>query len=169
MTGVPLRLVPAAAAAEYRHDPAAGQIALCPKNDCGYRCCEFQQGNYIVLVPGELDEARKHGLSLDHLRITKEERGGHRAICHARDTGTCDGGYKPLDCQSYPFFPTLGPGEDEVSVLLKGRKCPLVVAELGDHEAWVRGVWNRLIAARPQIRSWLRRVVLVGYDPVQDR
>lgn|SRR5215470_4768618 len=150
---------------KYRYDSSAGRIDLCPKNACAYRCCDFQQGNYIVLFPGELEEATARGDSVAHLRIMAHEFGGYRAICEARDTSTCDGGYKPLDCQSYPFFPTLQPDRDEVGMMSKGRKCPLEGAEISGHQDWVRATWNRLISSREQVGQWLRRVTLVGYDP----
>lgn len=35
-----------------------GTIALCPYQGCEYRCCRFDQGNYIVLHPGELRAAQ---------------------------------------------------------------------------------------------------------------
>jgi hypothetical protein len=148
-----------------RRGRAAGRIDLCPKNACAYRCCDFQRGNYIVLFPGELEEAAARGDSVGHLRITAREWGGYRAVCEARDTSTCDGGHKPLDCQSYPFFPTLRPDRDEVGMMSKGRKCPLESAEISGHQDWVRATWNRLICSHEQVGQWLRKVTLVGYDP----
>jgi hypothetical protein len=142
-----------------------GKIDLCPKAGCGFRCCEFQQGNYIVLHPGELDAARSGHESLDHLEITDDGRGGHRATCRAARTETCDDGYKPLDCRSYPYFPVLAEDEARVtSWLLKGRKCPLVPHEIDVHGKWVIEQWNILVESSPAIATWLRRVVLVGYD-----
>jgi Fe-S-cluster containining protein len=155
MTTIPLR--------------TAGQIALCATSGCGYRCCEFQQGNYIVLYPGELEEAVAKGPSTAHLRVIATESGGYRAVCTARDTATCDAGYKPLDCQSYPFFPVLHADRDEVDVMIKGRKCPLQVAEIREHKAWVGAVWNEAVSARPEIAQWLRQVRLVGYDRVPEK
>lgn len=149
---------------------ADGRIELCPKADCGFRCCEFQQGNYIVLYPGELAAAEARQESLGHLRIIAEERGGARAVCEARHTEVCDGGYKPLDCRSYPYFPVLRDQEDSVGQwLLKGRKCPLVPDEIGDHARWVVEQWNQLLARSPEVAGWLRGVVLVGYDATRVR
>jgi len=142
-----------------------GSIELCPKSGCGFRCCEFQQGNYIVLHPGELEAARARGESLDHLEITLSERGGHRAVCHAQRTETCDDGYKPLDCRSYPYFPRLADNEARVTKwLLKGRKCPLEPHEIDVHGKWVIEQWNTLVESSPAIAAWLKGVVLVGYD-----
>ena len=144
-----------------------GKIDLCPKSGCGFRCCEFQQGNYIVLHPGELAAAEARGESTAHLEVTRTERGGHRAICRAGRTEVCDDGYKPLDCQSYPYFPLLAEGEETVSRwLLKGRKCPLLPHEIDTHGKWVIEQWSSLLEASPDIARWLRGVVLVGYDVV---
>src|SRR4029077_14157476 len=87
-------------------DSTDGRLSSCATSGCGWRCCEFQQGNYIVLYPGELEEARAGGQSTAHLEITQADyHGGKKAVCKARDTAHCDGGFKPLDCVSYPFFP----------------------------------------------------------------
>lgn len=172
MTEVPIRLVDKAevttGTADGAGGPAEGRIELCPKNGCDYRCCEFQQGNYIVLFPGEIEAAEAAGSSLGHLRITAAEHGGYRAVCTAGDTASCDNGYKPLDCKSYPFFPTLRPDRDEVGLMIKGRKCPLLVEEVREHQAWVRAVWSALAAPSVRIATWLRRVRLVGYDLVRE-
>lgn len=142
-----------------------GTISLCPKADCGFRCCEFQQGNYIVLHPGELAAAEAEGRSLDHLEVFQEERGGHRAICRAQRTADCDGGYKPLDCRSYPYFPLLDEDGSSISNwVLKGRKCPLVPHELDEHGKWMIEQWQALVDASPEVGRWLAGIALVGYE-----
>jgi hypothetical protein len=145
-------------------DPS-GRIAACPKGQCGFTCCDFQQGNYIVLHPGELEAAKSRGESLHHLAVYAEEAGGYRATCRARATATCDGGYKPLDCRSYPLFPTVTDGASpRVDVVLKGSKCPLQLDEIREHEVYVRRAWSRVLASSPDVVEWLRRVRLVGYE-----
>jgi hypothetical protein len=143
-----------------------GHIGLCPKNSCGFRCCEFQQGNYIVLYPGEVEAARERNESLNHLDLIARDNGGYRAICHATHTAVCDDGYKPLDCRSYPFFPTLDEGSQKVGLMLKGQKCPLQPAEISGHERYVRDSWNTLLRERPEVARWLSQVQMVGYDLV---
>ena len=145
-----------------------GDISLCPKNNCGFRCCTFQQGNFIVLYPGELEAAEARGESVAHLNVFMEENGGHRATCVAADTATCDSGYKPLDCQSYPYFPHLGPEGSQLDVLLKGDKCPLDRDEIRPHEKWVGETWQELASGDAAVADWLREVRLVGYSPVED-
>lgn len=139
-----------------------GQIAQCRHAACGYRCCDFSGGNYIALYPGELNDAVASGASLDHLEVRPSADGGCRAICHADDKATCDGGYKPLDCASYPLFPTIAP-DGRVEAGLKGRKCPLIAATIPRHVQWVKAAWTRLAEASPAVRDWIARVRLVGY------
>ena len=151
---------------EASEDGDQGRIPLCPHADCGFRCCQFNHGNYIVMFPGELAAARAQGHSTAHLEITAEENGGHRAVCRARDTGTCDNGYKPLDCASYPFFPLLGPQGDSMFAMIRGAKCPLPLDRLDAHASWVQDTWQALLEGSQEIRSWLGGVELVGYELV---
>lgn len=146
-------------------DNNPGTISACPHQNCGFRCCEFNQGNYIVLYPGEIAEAQSAGKSMAHLEIIDADyHGGAKAICHAANTATCDNGYKPLDCATYPFFPLIQAKGGDVGDLIKGYKCPLTPDLLVKHEAWVRRRWNDLIALRPEVGEWLRQVELVGYQ-----
>jgi len=116
--------------------------------------------------PGEWEAAKSQGRSLDHLEIIADENGGHRTICHASDTSTCDHGYKPLDCASYPFFPVLSPTGHEIDSMIKGSKCPLPLDRLGRHAAWVHREWQQLVDGHRDVKEWLRRVELVGYEVV---
>jgi hypothetical protein len=144
-----------------------GSISLCPHNDCGFICCDFAAGNFIVLHPGEVEQARQRGESLAHLEISEGHLGGHKAICRARDTGTCDNGYKPLDCACYPFFPTIGDG-DEIEAGIKGAKCPLQVSHLTEHRFWVIRAWNRVAERFDGVVEWIRQTRLVGYERVNE-
>lgn len=140
-----------------------GRIDLCPHQGCGHTCCEFAEGNYIVLYPGEVQENLKARRSLAHLEIVDDDSGGHRAICKALDRSTCDGGYKPLDCASYPYFPTID-AQGNISAGLKGAKCPLASNQLHNHEAWVVERWVKLLDSMPILARWLGKVRLHGYN-----
>jgi hypothetical protein len=151
-------------AADSRND---GLLSQCPHNGCAFRCCEFQQGNYIVLYPGELQAAAARGASLSHLHVfDDDDHGGARATCRAASTATCDDGYKPLDCASYPLFPSVS-ADGVLEGLLKGQKCPLDSAALDIHAEWTLGRWEALAAASPAVAAWLAEVTLVGYAPVR--
>ena len=148
-----------------------GIIPSCANSGCSQtlgekRCCDFQKGNYIVLYPGELDQARANGQSTAHLKIIDDNyHGAPKVVCTARDTATCDNGFKPLDCKSYPFFPA-HPGAAGVDLLVKGKKCPLQAEHLKGHAAVVREAWKEVMASNPDVRPWLKKVELVGYtDP----
>ena len=147
-----------------------GRISLCPYQSCEYRCCDFQQGNFIVTHPGELRHAAAAGKSLNHLRVIDVIGEGHKVICTAEDTSSCDNGYKPLDCQSYPIFPTIEHEEDRFKLTagLKGRKCPLLVSQVHEHAKWVLDQWTARIRTNPSIAKWLARVSLVGYEQVDE-
>ena len=147
---------------------ASGSISECANSGCGYMCCEFNQGNYIVMAPGEAELARSRGESLDHLDLSPLPYGGWRAICRAGDTATCDRGYKPLDCQSYPLFPTLD-NDGHLAVGLKGAKCPLSAARIEPHRRWVERRWKQLIEKNPTVARWLARVRLVGYQRIKTK
>lgn len=146
-----------------------GIIAGCSTSRCWEklgksRCCDFQQGNYIVLYPGELEEAQAAGQSVAHLSITDADyHGGKKAVCIAQCTATCDNGFKPLDCKSYPYFPA-PPVIDEVDFVMKGSKCPLQERHLAQHRYDVQMEWENLIEKKPEVGDWLNKVELVGYD-----
>lgn len=147
-----------------------GKIPKCPYQNCSFRCCDFQQGNFIATHPRELQDASAAGKSLAHLRVIDAVGEGHKVICTAKDTATCDNGYKPLDCRSYPFFPTIDPAENahNLKAGLKGKKCPLDVSQIQDHAAWVLDEWAAKILDNPSIATWLIDVSLVGYEPVTE-
>ena len=140
----------------------SGRIELCSQQECGYTCCDFAANNYIVLYPGEREEAIAAGHTLNHLAIETLPHGGHRAFCRARDRSTCDGGYKPTDCASYPLFPTIDP-DGGVTAGLKGAKCPLTVGDIVDHRRWVIRHWSQLVARNKGLVDWIRTTRLVGY------
>lgn len=140
-----------------------GTISLCQAQDCQHRCCDFATGNFIVLYPGEVEQARRNGEKLDHLILTADGREGHRAICRACDKATCDEGYKPLDCASYPLFPTMAESSSLVQTGLKGAKCPLQPPQIRRHARWVQQVWQELVDSHPLLADWIRKTRLVGY------
>ena len=120
-----------------------------------------------MLYPGEIERAREAGQSTTHLKITDENyHGGKKAVCQARHTATCDAGFKPLDCVSYPFFPA-PPGSGKVDLMIKGKKCPLLAQHLQAHAALVRAAWNDIAVRAPGILAWLNKVRLVGYTEPQ--
>jgi len=144
-----------------------GTLDYCPHQACDFTCCEFGAGNFIAMYPGELEKAQSTGQSVGHLFITSDGNGGQRAICQAKDKANCDSGYKPLDCASYPLFPTVNSNEG-IEAALKGSKCPLQSAELELHREWVVSSWAHVGRSVPNLLNWIRSVRLVGYEHVAD-
>ncbi len=145
----------------------AGTISTCANSGCvnslGFRrCCDFQQGNYIVLHPGELATAVAEGVSIAHLRILDPNYyGGHKVICEAVDSATCDAGLKPFDCRAYPIFPV---ASESAGYYIKGHKCPLQPVHLMHHADYVRNAWREIVSRHPAAVEWLDKVELVGYS-----
>lgn len=152
-----------------QHPTDASLLTGCATSGCGWKCCQFMQGNYIVMYPGELEAAREAGESTAHLNLLATDKfGGLRATCNAADTANCDGGYKPIDCSTYPLFPQLdietSDDPDTLRTWLKGSKCPLGPADVQAHLLQMSRAWRTLIASDPRIAPWLKAVRLVGYE-----
>lgn len=136
----------------------------CPHNGCAFKCCTFDQGNFIVIHPGEFEAAQARGEHHNHLELIDSDiLGGHRVVCRATDCATCDGGMKPLDCASYPLFPTAESLTDDLAPVIKGAKCPLPDEALHHHWTRIRARWREAAEGQPIVLEWLRRVKLVGY------
>ncbi len=152
-----------------------GTIPLCPHKGCGFKCCDFQQTNSIFMYPGEIEQARAQGKSMAHLQVLDSDyHGGVRVRCWAKDTGTCDGGYKPLDCASYPFFPAParaanGHNGGDLVMLTKDPECPIRSFEIPLHQRFVRGLWQRLFERDASALAWARAIPPEDrYEPIED-
>lgn len=100
-----------------------GVLSSCAKRQglCGYACCKFSVGNWIMLLPGEYELSEQQSLKRDHLSFENE----HRAVCH---TPCAKGDLKPIDCSWYPLFPA---NLDATKFLVADhRKCPIPNHEL---------------------------------------
>lgn len=133
-----------------------GHIPLCPHNNCAFRCCDYKQAGAIVLHPGELEQAIASHRSVGHLQIVNEDYyGGKKVLCKARDTSTCDNGYKPTDCLSYPFFPLPPRSHADTRIrLAMGEACPLAAASITAHSEYVQNLWKTL-TGNSVIAEWL--------------
>lgn len=134
------------------------KISSCKDAGCGFKCCHFQQGNYIVLLPNELDNVE---LSTNHLEVIDEDyHGGKKVVCTAKDTSSCDNGYKPIDCGLYPIFPK---GDNGYIV---GSKCPLHRDTLSTHKEKCEEVLKEYKEKHTDIDldNFLKKVEMVGYE-----
>lgn len=102
-----------------------GVLVSCTKRQslCGYACCKFSAGNWIMLLPGEYELAVQQGLKRDHLSFENDRH----AVCYS----PCKtGDLKPIDCSWYPLFPA---NQDATKFLVADhRKCPIPNHELID-------------------------------------
>jgi len=141
---------------------SCGKISTCAEMNCNFKCCDFDQGNYILLFPGELDEAIQNNQSILHLKILeKDEMNGHKVICTATQKHNCDNGYKPLDCRFYPLFPK-EITSDKI-IVQKGLKCPLDSINIENHVSFVFNETKRISAKNHLIFDWLNNATMVGY------
>ena len=109
---------------------------------CGFACCKFGTiGNWISLLPGEMDRAQSLGLSTDHLNPVAKD-----GVIALNCTRPCDGkDLKPLDCQFYPLWPS----NMEVTefIVATNTKCPIPYELLKGRALWVQRMafeWERL-------------------------
>ena len=141
-----------------------GSISHCKYTNCRFACCDFQQGNFIGMYPSEWEFATGEGFLTNHLKTIEKDRfGGRKVVCQAKDCSTCDQGYKPVDCQSYPLFPERVDEDGSIAVLQKGEKCPLVSIQLESHSNWVKEKWAKLSKENPQIEPWIQAINFIGY------
>ena len=140
-----------------------GLIEECSSANCNYHCCDFNQGNYIVLLPNEFEYAKKSKQSLNHLTIIDKTPGnGFKAICKAKDTSVCDNGYKPVDCKIYPVFPS---AKDKF--MLKGKKCPLDINKIQQHiKNTKHHIKNLPFIQYIDLKKWFEHVELIDYEVI---
>lgn len=148
----------------------------CPShsNICNYRCCsqslpqdlDFCAQNSILLYPGELASAIGRHLYIGHLTITDQSYfGGNLAYCSSTnfDQSNCDPfmNFKPLDCISYPFFPSfIG---NELVLMFDSARCPLKGTMLHLHYIKILRRWYELTSCNIEIINWIKSVELEGY------
>jgi hypothetical protein len=139
---------------------------------CGFRCCHqsnlheeaFGPENAILLYPGEIDEVSR--ATRAHIQITNEDfNGGKLGYCDREnfDQSTCDPtkNFKPLDCRSYPFFPTIVNGE--LKLLIDKERCPLPSLILQRHYDDILKLWTDLLVQKPELENWIKGFNLQGY------
>ena len=102
-----------------------GVLPACTKRQdlCGYACCKFSVGNWIMLLPGEYEMAIQQSLKQEHLHFENKTHVVCQTPCQVGDL-------KPIDCSWYPLFPA---NESATQFLVADhRKCPIPNHELID-------------------------------------
>ena len=138
-----------------------GALLACTQRQslCGYACCKFTAGNWIMLLPDEYQQAEQHRLKSTHLSVDSNNT---QATCHK----PCQkGDFKPLDCSWYPLFPA-NPTATKFLVA-DHRKCPIPNHELLDK---MLSVQKTALAWEQQHAGSLEQIVrlsrgFVGYLP----
>lgn len=151
-----------------------GNISACEacSHICGYGCCnqalpheaDFGPESSLLLYPGELEAAIE--ASRRHILVNEDDfYGGKLGYCDRKnfDQSQCsaDRNLKPLDCQSYPFFPAIVDGELVLKVDRK--RCPLPAEAVLGHYKAVLEKWRAAIAKNPAVREWINSFQLEGY------
>lgn len=96
-----------------------GLIKACKDSGCGWKCCDFGSNGHIVMLPTEYESANK---SLSHLKVINDDNGGKHVKCIAKDKSNCDGGYKPIQCRTFPLFINMDRGSLYTQ---RSMRCPL--------------------------------------------
>lgn len=138
-----------------------GVMPSCSKRQslCGYACCKFTAGNWIMLLSGEYEQAVQQHLKSAHLSFDAKHT---HAICHK----PCQkGDFKPIDCAWYPLFPANLSATQ--FLVADHRKCPIPNHELIDKMLSVHTqalVWEQKQAGSLEQMVTLSRD-FVGYLP----
>lgn len=152
-----------------------GQINGCRSQSgiCLYNCCRqsypgepgFGPDNALLLYPGEYESADAE--TRQHILIMLEDfHGGKLGYCDRDnfDQSRCDANanLKPLDCQSYPFAPSII--KDDLSLLIDTGRCPLPRKSLEHHYKTIIEKWHAAIQKNPAVGLWIRNLNLENYE-----
>ncbi len=157
-------------------DNTNGKIDSCAdcSHICGYGCChqslphelDFGPESSLLICPGEVEDVTADVRT--HIIITTEDfHGGKLGYCDRDnfDQSSCnpERNFKPLDCQSYPFFPTFVDGN--LVLVVDSKRCPLPTRSLFAHHDKVLRLWRNLVEKKPEISLWIQQLNLQGYQP----
>lgn len=137
-----------------------GVLSSCTKRQylCGFSCCKFSIGNWIMLLPNEYELATSHPLKRGHLHFKNRNHATCLAPCQKGDL-------KPIDCSWYPLFPV---NQDATKFLVADhRKCPIPNNELIEHMLSVHTfalAWEKLYPGSLEKMAILSQD-FVGYMP----
>ncbi len=132
-----------------------GVLPSCSKRQslCGYACCKFTAGNWIMLLSGEYEQAVQQRLQSAHLSFDAEHT---HAICHK----PCQkGDFKPIDCSWYPLFPANLSATQ--FLVADHRKCPIPNHELIEK---MLSVHTQALAWEQQQTGSLKQMVALSRD-----
>ena len=140
-----------------------GLIKACKNAGCGFKCCSFGSDGHIVILPHEFDG---HEKEISHLQIIDNDYfGGKKAKCIAKDCKSCDNGYKPVMCRTYPLWvKSVNKG-----FVFRSGKCPLSNEQLTNHKEFTLSLFNDFrnsLLPSVDIDSFLAKAWIDRYVPI---
>lgn len=140
-----------------------GLIKACKNADCGWKCCSFGSDGHIVILPHEFDG---HERETSHLQIIDDNYfGGKKVKCVAKDCKSCDNGYKPIMCRTYPLWVK----SVKKRFVFRSGKCPLKNEQLDVHKDFTLSLFenyrNSLLPS-VDIDSFLSKAWIDRYEPL---
>jgi hypothetical protein len=140
-----------------------GLIRACENSGCGWKCCSFGSDGHIVILPHEF---AGHEQEISHLQIIDNDYfGGKKVKCIAKNCKSCDNGYKPIMCRTYPLWiKSVNKG-----FVFRSGKCPLKNEQLTKHKEFVLGIfenYRRKLLPQTDIDVFLSKAWIDRYDPL---
>lgn len=140
-----------------------GLIKACKIAGCGWKCCSFGSDGHIVILPHELDG---HDLEISHLQIIDDDYfGGKKVKCVAKDCKSCDNGYKPVMCRTYPLWVK----SVKNRFVFRSGKCPLKNEQLDSHKDFTLSLfedYRNSLFPSVDIDSFLSKAWIDRYEPL---
>lgn len=140
-----------------------GLIRACENSGCGWKCCSFGSDGHIVILPHELDG---HEQEISHLQIIDNNYfGGKKVKCIAKDCKSCDNGYKPIMCRTYPLWVK----SVRKGFVFRSGKCPLKNEQLTRHKEFVLDVfgnYRKSLLPQTDIDVFLSKAWIDRYEPL---
>lgn len=140
-----------------------GLIRACENSGCGWKCCSFGSDGHIVILPHELDGYEKE---ISHLHIIDDNYfGGKKVKCIARDCKSCDNGYKPIMCRTYPLWVK----SVKKGFVFRSGKCPLKNEQLTKHKEFVLDIFDnyrKVLSPKVDIDVFLSKAWIDRYEPL---
>ncbi len=140
-----------------------GLIRACENSGCGWKCCSFGSDGHIVILPHELDG---HEREVSHLQVIDDDYfGGKKVKCIAKDCKSCDDGYKPIMCQTYPLWVK----SVKKKFVFRSGKCPLKNEQLAKHKDFVLDVldkYKKALLPKTDIDIFLSKAWIDRYEPL---
>jgi len=140
-----------------------GLIRACKKSGCGWKCCAFGSDGHIVILPNELDG---HEKEISHLQVIDNDYfGGKKVKCIATDCKSCNNGYKPIMCRTYPLWIK----SVKKKFVFRSRKCPLKNEQLFEHKDYALDIldkYRKALLPKTDIDVFLSKAWIDRYEPL---